>query len=276
MPDAIGHVPAKIGFWHVDSFADAPLAGNPAAVFLLPSERDTAWCQAFAAEMMVPDSAFLVPPADAGGPWDLRWFTPTDEVDLCGHATLASAHVLWETGRIPGTDSIRFQTRSGVLTASRRAGSTVELDLPAESLVAAEPRPGLAEALGAEIRWLGQGRTFLVAELDSAAVVRALRPNLGLLADVTRAPVAVTSTSDDPAFDYVCRVFAPAIGIPEDPVTGSAQCSLAPRWAALLGKTDLRAHQLSARGGVVTVRVAGDRVMVGGPATTVVRGEIAE
>lgn len=275
VPATIGHAPTKIGFWHVDSFADAPLAGNPAAVFLLPSERDTAWCQAFAAEMMAPDSAFLVPPADPGGRWNLRWFTPTDEVDLCGHATLASAHVLWETGRIPVTDSIRFETQSGVLTASRRPDSTVELDLPAEPLVGADLVPGLAEALGAEIRWLGQGRTFLVAELESESAVQRLRLDLGRLALATRAPVAVTAASDDPEFDYVCRVFAPAIGIPEDPVTGSAQCALGPLWSARLVKLDLRAHQLSARGGVVSVRVTGDRVMVGGPATTVVRGEIS-
>jgi PhzF family phenazine biosynthesis protein len=272
---AIDNVPATIGFWHVDSFTDTPLAGNPAAVFLLPSARDTAWCQAFAAEMMVPNSAFLVPPLDRGGAWNLRWFTPTYEVDLCGHATLASAHVLWETGRIPVTDSIQFETRSGLLTASRRKDSTVELDLPAEPLAGADPVPGLADELGSEIRWLGRGRTFLVAELASESVVRALRPNLVRLADATRAPLAVTAASDDPAFDYVCRIFAPAIGIPEDPVTGSAQCALAPLWASRLGRTDLRGHQLSARGGVVSVRVTGDRVMVGGPATTVVRGEIS-
>jgi PhzF family phenazine biosynthesis protein len=264
-----------IAFRHVDSFATEPLAGNPAAVFLLPSERDAAWCQAIAAEMKQTDTAFVVTPG-SDGIWGLRWFTPTSEVDLCGHATLASAHVLWEDGLVPPGSAIRFSSRSGLLTATQAAGGGVELDLPAEPMSAIDEVPGLADALGASIGWLGQGRMYLLAELDSDEAVRALTPDLDRLASVTRAPLSVTARSDDPAFDYVCRIFAPALGIPEDPVTGSAQCGLGPYWAAALGKTVLRGYQASARGGIVVVRVDGDRVRVGGPAVTVVRGELVD
>ena len=263
-----------IAFRHVDSFATGALTGNPAAVFLLPAERDGAWCQAFAAEMMLPDAAFLVPPAAPGGAWGLRWFTPVAEVDLCGHATLASAHVIWEDGLVPADQQIHFDGRSGPLTATRRSDGTVDLDLPAEPITATDPVPGLEAALGAGIPWLGRGRTFLVAELESEAAVRSLQPALDALAIATGSPLSVTARADDPEFDYVCRIFAPAIGIPEDPVTGSAQCSLGPHWASKLGKADLRGRQLSARGGVISVRVDGDRVLVGGPAVTVVRGEL--
>jgi len=269
-------VTTRIAFRHVDSFATAPLAGNPAAVFLLPAERDAAWCQAIAAEMKQTDTAFVVPPADADGTWALRWFTPTSEVDLCGHATLASAHVMWEDGLVPEGSPIRFSSRSGLLIATQAGDGVVELDLPAEPMSPVDDVPGLAEALGASIRWLGQGRMYLLAELESDSAVRGLSPDLDRLASVTRAPLSVTARSEDDDFDYVCRIFAPALGIPEDPVTGSAQCSLGPYWAAALGKTDLRGYQASPRGGIVVVRVDGDRVRVGGPAVTVVRGELVD
>ena len=254
----------------VDAFTDTPFAGNPAAVCLLDGARDDAWLQAVGAEMNLPETAFLTAAADGFG---LRWFTPTTEVDLCGHATLAAAHVLWEVGRLAPEAAARFHTRSGVLTATRRDG-WIELDFPAEPPSVAEPPAALAAALGAVAKWTGRNRFDWLVEIESAARVRALTPDLARLAAVPTRGVIVTAPSDDPRFDFVSRFFAPRTGIPEDPATGSAHCCLGPYWAERLGRTALTGAQVSPRGGVVRVRLAGPRAILGGQAVTILRGEL--
>ncbi len=254
----------------VDAFADRPFAGNPAAVCPLDRPADDGWMRAVAAEMNLSETAFLVPEADG---FRLRWFTPAVEVDLCGHATLASAHVLWETGRLPAGDPARFHTRSGLLTATR-AGGDIVLDFPAVPVEGCPPPDGLVDALGAVPRTVGRNRMDVLVELEYESAVRSLRPDFGRLAAVPVRGVIATAPSAEPAFDFVSRFFAPASGVPEDPVTGSAHCALGPFWAARLGKTDLVGRQVSRRGGVVRVGVRGDRVRLGGRAVTVLRGEL--
>jgi predicted PhzF superfamily epimerase YddE/YHI9 len=267
----------SVPFRLVDAFTGSAFAGNPAPVFVLPEARDAAWYQAVAVEMNASNTAFLVAPADDGdGSWGLRWFTPKVEVHLCGHGTLASAHVLWEDGYEKPETPIRFHTLAGELTAFRRQGGGGELDFPAEELAVLEPPPGLLSAIGAPVVWLGRGHTFVLAELESEQAVREVEPDLGWLEVHLPDPLVVTARSADPAFEVVSRVFAPAIGIPEDPATGSAHCAVGPYWGSILGLGELRVHQLSARGGELTVRVLGDRVRVGGQAVTVVRGELTE
>jgi PhzF family phenazine biosynthesis protein len=255
----------------VDAFTDRPFAGNPAAVCALDRPADDAWMQQVAAEMNLSETAFLVPEADG---FRLRWFTPAVEVDLCGHATLASAHVLWETGRLPPAATARFQTRSGTLTAVRE-GDRIVLDFPAVPVEPCAPPDGLADALGVVPRGVGRNRMDVLVELESESAVRGLRPDFARLAAVPVRGIIVTAPSDDPAFDFVSRFFAPACGVAEDPVTGSAHCALGPFWAARLGKTDLVGRQVSKRGGVVQVGVRGDRVKLGGRAITVLRGELS-
>jgi len=234
----------------VDAFADRPFAGNPAAVCVLDASREDEWMQAVAREMNLSETAFLVLRGD--GDWDLRWFSPTVEVDICGHATLASAHVLWEDGRVPTTAPIRFYTRSGLLGASTD-GEWIELDFPAAP--ADDP---LVE----------------VRELPSEEQLRAFKPDMAELEQATARVVYYTAPGED-GFDYADRVFGPRVGILEDPATGSAHCTLAPLWAARLGKDQLLARQASARGGVFRLRVADDRVKIAGQAVTVLRGELA-
>ena len=261
-----------MGLWitQVDTFTNRPFAGNPAAVCVLPAPRDASWMRDVAREMNLAETAFLEARADGFG---LRWFTPTVEVDLCGHATLAAAHVLWEEGHLPPGVAARFHTRSGLLTAERR-GEWIELDFPATPERPAPSPAGLAEALGAEPRHVGRTRFDYFVELDSEATVRALRPDQGALAALPVRGVIVTSRAAGDGFDFVSRFFAPASGIPEDPVTGSAHCALGPYWGVRLGKAQMLAYQASARGGVVRVRLAGDRVKLGGQAVTVLRGEL--
>jgi PhzF family phenazine biosynthesis protein len=254
----------------VDAFTAQPFAGNPAAVCLLGEERDAAWMQRVAAEMNLSETAFLVPRADGFG---LRWFTPTVEVDLCGHATLASAHLLWETKRLRADDVARFHTRSGLLKA-RREGESIELVFPATPDSPTKAPPELLRALGAEPRYVGRSRFDYIVELDSEAAVRGLRPNFALLAKLPLRGVMVTAAATTPGFDFVSRFFAPSAGIDEDPVTGSAHCCLAPYWSRRLGKDEFMAAQVSARGGVLRVRLAGDRVLIGGQAVTTWRGEL--
>ena len=257
----------------IDAFTDRPFAGNPAAVCLLDAPRDAAWMQAVAAEMNLAETAFVVPQDEAFG---LRWFTPTVEVDLCGHATLASAHALWTEGRVEPDRAIAFRTiKSGTLTCTR-SGDLIELDCPATPAEPAEPPAGLLEALGLDPAYFGQSilDTFLLA--DSESVVRALEPDFAALRAMDMRGAIVTSESADPRFDFVSRYFAPGAGIDEDAVTGSAHCCLAPFWAERLGKTELTGFQASARGGVVHVRLAGERVILGGQAVTVFRGALAD
>jgi PhzF family phenazine biosynthesis protein len=254
----------------VDAFADRPFSGNPAAVCLLEQPADERWMQQVGTEMNLSETAFLHPEADG---YRLRWFTPAAEVKLCGHATLASAHVLWETGQEdPGTP-IRFYTRSGLLMADEADG-LIELDFPALPIEPCPAPAGLAEALGATLKFVGQTGMDHLCEVESEEVVRGLRPDIGRVAAVQTRGVIVTSRSVAGRYDFVSRFFAPAVGVPEDPVTGSAHCALGPFWAARLGKERLLAFQASRRGGEVRVTVQGARVRLGGRAVTVVRGAL--
>jgi PhzF family phenazine biosynthesis protein len=259
-----------VPLWIVDAFTDRPFAGNPAAVCLPDRPADSGWMQHVAAEMNLSETAFLTPEADG---FRLRWFTPAVEVNLCGHATLAGAHVLWESGRLSPDTAARFHTRSGLLTATRDPDG-ITLDFPAESAAPCGPPPGLLDALGADSRSVHRNRMDYLIELDSEAGLRSLRPDFARLATVPVRGVIVTAPSADPAFDFVSRFFAPASGVNEDPVTGSAHCCLGPFWATKLGKDDLIGYQVSQRGGVVRVGVRGQRVRLAGRAVTVLRGEL--
>jgi len=258
--------------YHVDAFADAPFAGNPAGVCLLDDGRDDGWMQQLAAELRHSETAFLRARAD--GDWDLRWFTPTVEVALCGHATLASAWVLFESGRVAADQPITFHTASGALVA-RAAGDGVGLDFPAEVAAEASPPADLLEALGVEAAWVGRNRANWLVEVPSAATVRGLRPDMGRLLGLGPVGAIVTAPGDEPEVDFVSRYFAPAFGIDEDPVTGSAHCALGPHWVPRLGKTALVGRQVSSRGGEVRVRLLGDgRVGLAGRAVTVAEGTL--
>jgi PhzF family phenazine biosynthesis protein len=255
----------------VDAFTDEPFRGNPAAVCVLERPRTDAWMAAVAQEMNLSETAFLEARGDV---WSLRWFTPAVEVDLCGHATLASAHALWSEGH--SADAVlRFETRSGTLTA-RREGDAIVLDFPAEPAEERTPPDGLLAALGLErVLATGRNRFDWLVQVDNGAVVRALRPDMRALAAHDMRGVIVTAAGDDGVHDFVSRWFGPQSGVDEDPVTGSAHCCLGPWWAARLGRTELRGWQASARGGSVGVRVRGSRVELIGRAVTVVRGELA-
>ena len=254
----------------VDAFTDRPFAGNPAAVCVLPEARDARWMQAVAREMNLSETAFLVRQEDG---FNLRWFTPTVEVELCGHATLASAHVLWEDGHLPPHQQARFWTRSGLLTAERR-GAWIELDFPAKPQQPVEAPVELTRALGVTPCYVGRNPSDYLVEVESEAAVRDLRPDFKVLGGLTARGTVVTSAAVSSEYDFVSRFFAPAAGIDEDPVTGSAHCCLGPFWGARLGKSELVGYQASARGGIVRVRVGGDRVYLGGQAVTVLRGEL--
>lgn len=254
----------------VDAFTSEPFAGNPAAVCVLDAPRDERWMQHVAREMNLAETAFLHPVDDG---FSLRWFTPVVEVDLCGHATLASAHVLWETGRLPRTATARFHTRSGLLTAARQDGWT-ELDFPATPDAEAVPPSGLVEAVGSTPLYVGRSMFDFLLELESEEAVRAVAPDFPRLRAFPARGVVVTARSASPDADFVSRYFAPAFGIDEDPVTGSTHCCLGPFWSRRLGRSSFVARQLSARGGVVRVTVDGDRVRLGGQAVTVLRGEL--
>lgn len=254
----------------VDAFTAAPFAGNPAAVCPLEAPAEEAWMKNVAAEMNLSETAFFWPEGDG---FRLRWFTPKVEVALCGHATLASAHVLWETKRLAAECPARFHTQSGLLTATRLDGA-IQLDFPAKKLEAAEPPDGLFEALGAEGIYVGKNVLDYLVELKSEAIVRALQPDIARLKNFPVRGVIVTARSDDPQFDFVSRFFAPAAGVNEDPVTGSAHCALGPYWGMKLQKDELVGFQASSRGGVVRVRLAGDRVLMSGNAVTILHGQL--
>jgi PhzF family phenazine biosynthesis protein len=254
----------------VDAFTSRRFAGNPAAVCVLPEERDEAWMQSVAQEMNLAETAFLNRRPDG---WSLRWFTPAVEVDLCGHATLASAHVLWEENLLAPEETGRFHTKSGVLTAVRR-GDWIELDFPSTPDEPVETPDGLAQSLGVTPRYVGRSRFDYIVEVDGEDAVRDLRPDFGLLKKVGGRGVIVTGRSATPDWDFVSRFFAPAAGIDEDPVTGSAHCCLAPFWSRRLNKNSFRARQISARGGELKVDLDGDRVRLGGQAVTVLRAEL--
>jgi PhzF family phenazine biosynthesis protein len=264
--------PMPLPILQVDAFASKPFTGNPAAVCVLPSARDAVWMQHVALEMNLSETAFLERQADG---FNLRWFTPAVEVDLCGHATLASAHVLWEAGHLKAGEQARFHTRSGLLTADKR-GDWIEMDFPVKADEPSEPPARLGEALGAALKYVGRNKFDYIVEVESEAVLRAAKPNFSLLSEISVRGVIVTARSANNGFDFVSRFFAPASGINEDPVTGSAHCCLGPFWAKRLGKTEFLAYQASPRGGVVRVRLNGDRVLLGGQAVTVLRGELTD
>jgi len=254
----------------IDAFTSEPFRGNPAAVCFLDRERESGWKQNVAAEMNLSETAFLLP---RGEEWSLRWFTPAVEVDLCGHATLASAHALWEEKRLAPNKEARFQTRSGLLTASRD-GDLIELNFPVTLEKKVDAPPGLLEALGTKAKYVGKNKFDYLVEVDSEETVRALKPDHAALRKFGVRGVMVTSRASNGGYDFVSRFFAPGSGIDEDPVTGSAHCCLTPFWAARLGKSELTAFQASSRGGVLRVRLDGDRVRIAGRAVTVLSGEL--
>jgi PhzF family phenazine biosynthesis protein len=256
--------------YQVDAFTSQPFAGNPAGVCILPKPAYETWMQAVAREMNLSETAFLVSQADGFG---LRWFTPAAEVRLCGHATLASAHILWQTSILQPGEQARFHTLSGLLTAGQR-GDWIEMDFPLRQNKPIEPPAGLAEALGVTPLYVGRDVDDYLVEVESEAVVRDIKPDFSHLCKLPVRGVIVTACSADPQFDFVSRFFAPAVGINEDPVTGSAHCCLTPFWAERLGKMEMVAYQASARGGIVRVRLAGERVLLSGQAVTVMRGEL--
>ncbi len=259
--------------YQVDAFSDKPFHGNPAAVCLLDAPAEPMWMQQVAAEMNLAETAFVYPePSAEPTSFQLRWFTPTVEVDLCGHATLATSHVLWETGKVPVTDPCVFQSRSGELRALRIDGK-IELDFPAAPPKAQQPPEGMIDALGVPVDYTGVTEFDFLVEVDSAATVRNLKPNMQGLSDLGTRGVIVTAADESGEFDFVSRFFGPSVGIDEDPVTGSAHCSLGPYWMANLGKNQFNAWQASPRGGGMQVTVLGDRVKLLGQAVTVLRGE---
>ncbi len=278
----------------VDAFTNKPFAGNPAAVCILNEPRDDVWMQHVAQEMNLAETAFLLKQEDD---YNLRWFTPAVEVDLCGHATLASAHVLWETGALQVGEQARFHTKSGLLTAEKQ-GDWIELNFPATpEQIATEP-DHLLEALGVPATYIGKNQFDYLVEVDSEDVVRNLRPNISLLAQIPARGIIVTSRAnsssrafgkieldnmiqgnvdfkrDGEEYDFVSRFFGPQVGVDEDPVTGSAHCTLTPYWSKKLDKQEMVGYQASARGGIVRVRLDGDRVRLSGQAVTVLRGEL--
>lgn len=256
--------------YQVDAFADKPFSGNPAAVCVLPEERDPKWMQNVALEMNLSETAFLHKGKDG---YNLRWFTPAAEVELCGHATLASAHILWETGHLKPDEQARFHTLSGLLTATLE-GDWIEMDFPATPDEKVSPPPGLTQALGAAPTYVGKNIFDYLVEVDSEEIVRGLTPDITALKKFPARGVIVTSRSASSKYDFISRFFAPAVGVDEDPVTGSSHSCLGPYWSRKLGKDELMAYQASPRGGVLRVRPQGERVKVAGQAVTVMKGEL--
>lgn len=255
----------------VDAFTNKPFSGNPAAVCVLPQPVSDEWMRNVAREMNLSETAFLTP---RDGEFQLRWFTPAVEVDLCGHATVASAHVLWQDGHLAADRQARFQTRSGLLMADRR-GDWIELNFPAKQVAAASAPAELLPALGiAQAAFVGRNAFDYLVEVDSEEALRGLSPDHTTLRKVPVRGVIVTARSRGGEFDFVSRFFAPASGIDEDPVTGSAHCALGPYWSERLGKSEFTAFQASARGGVVRVSLVGDRVVLGGQAVTVMTADL--
>lgn len=240
----------------VDAFADVPFTGNPAAVTVLDVFPPDDWMAAVAREMNLSETAFVVP--RGGGDHDLRWFTPLTEVDLCGHATLASAHILG--------GQANFHTRSGVLACRTGGYGLIEMDFPADPPVMT---PIDLDLDGSAIEWAGRGRWDVLVVVRDAAWLRAYSPDMAAISALDARCVIVTAAGDRRGIDFVSRVFGPAVGIDEDPVTGSAHCTLAPYWADRIGRADLVGYQASARGGTVRVRLQGDRAVLAGRAVTV-------
>ena len=260
----------KNSIYQVDSFTGQPFSGNPAGVCILSEEKPDAWMQNVAMEMNLSETAFLL---KEGTGYRLRWFTPRVEVDLCGHATLASAHILWETEREPKDSELQFHTRSGLLTAQFNDG-WIELNFPKATIEPANPPDGMLTALGVAAIFVGHDGTDYLVEVENENTLREMQPDFGRLERVSSRGVIVTAHSNDSKYDFVSRFFGPQVGIPEDPVTGSAHCALAPYWAGKLGKVSFLAYQASARGGELRVRIDGERVIIGGKAVTTIAGSL--
>ncbi|MDO7875655.1 PhzF family phenazine biosynthesis protein [Hymenobacter sp. ASUV-10] len=259
-------------FYHIDAFTDTLFAGNPAAVCPLDSWLPTELMQQIAAENNLAETAFLVPRADEPGHYDIRWFTPAAEIDLCGHATLASAHVLWRHREVGG-EVLTFHSQSGPLPVRREASGRLTLDFPSRPPQELPAHPtGLADGLRATPLQVLAARD-VVALFGSVAQVQALRPDFTRLLDVEYLGVIATAPGPE-GIDFVSRFFGPRVGVNEDPVTGSAHSTLIPYWAARLGKTELRARQVSPRGGDLWCRLRGERVDISGYAVTYAVGEL--
>ena len=255
----------------IDAFTDTPFGGNSAAVCLLSEPKDESWMQDLATEMNLSETAFL-DKREAG--YNLRWFTPAVEVDLCGHATLASTHALLELGTLQDNEQVSYHTRSGVLTSIVRGGK-IELNFPAEPCKQDNSPPGdLLGGLNTQATFIGKNRMDYLIEVATEQEVQNLNPDFALLSNLGVRGVMVTAQSDTKERDFVSRFFAPGAGINEDPVTGSAHCCLAPYWGNKLGKTELRAHQISSRGGKLELHLINDRVILKGQAVTIFRGEL--
>lgn len=261
-----------VAIYQVDAFTDQPYKGNPAAVCLLEEARSEEWMQAVAAEMNLSETAFVLPESDG---FRLRWFTPKKEVKLCGHATLATAHVLYENKLIPLAEQARFYTLSGLLTADY-LGGLIELDFPATPVVSCEAPFGLVEALMVKPLFIGRSDDDYLVEVASEDEVKKAAPDFGRLVQTSCRGIIVTALSGSAGYDFISRFFAPAVGINEDPVTGSAHCRLTPYWQGKLGKNEFTAYQASERGGFLKLRAEGERVRIGGKAVTILRGELVE
>ncbi len=258
----------KPPIFQVDAFTAQPFKGNPAAVCILDSPREDEWMRQVAREMNLSETAFLI---KAGDIYHLRWFTPLVEVDLCGHATLASAHILWEQGYLPAAQKACFSTRSGLLTAQKK-GEWIEMDFPAKPEEASAEPPGLAKALGIEIQYLGRNKFDYLVLVAKEEEVLQMQPDFALLKSLPARGVMVTSKCAKEPYDFISRFFAPQVGVNEDPVTGSAHCCLGPFWANRLGKKELLAYQASPRGGVIKITCQGSRVLLSGQAVTILEG----
>jgi len=254
--------------YQVDAFTEKPFKGNPAGVCVLDKQIEDDWMQNVAKEMNLSETAFLLANGDG---YNLRWFTPSAEVDLCGHATLASAHILWEKGYLSKEQEAKFYTKSGLLTATITDG-WIQLDFPATPEREADAPAELISAIGVEPIYVGKNIFDYLVEVESEDVVKKLKPDFMRLAKIPMRGVVVTASSKE--YDFVSRFFAPGIGIPEDPVTGSAHCCLGPYWMKKLKKTSFIAYQASERGGVLKVKVAGERVLISGKAVTVMEGQL--
>jgi predicted PhzF superfamily epimerase YddE/YHI9 len=263
-------MPASQPYYLIDAFADRPFTGNPAGVVPMATWPDDAWMQNVAMEMNQAETAFFIP--NTAGGYDLRWFTPTVEVDLCGHATLASAKALAERGELAEGQTVRFSTKSGILTA-RRFGDQFQLNFPVTPALPAAAPPGLIESLKVTPTFIGRNVFDYLVELATESELRAMAPDMSQLATIACRGVIVTAKSSDSAFDFVSRFFAPAAGVNEDPVTGSAHCCLAEYWGKKLGKANMTGYQASRRGGIVHVQWKGERVLLRGGAVIIATGE---